>query len=560
MKRLAALYDDLDATNSTNAKVDAMASYFKSAPPADAAWGLFLLTGQKLKRLLPSRAIADWVRAATNTPDWLFRECYSAVGDLAETVCLLLDSTANIATSSDAPSEAPDTPLHEWIDRAQHLRTLDEPEQRAALLGWLAALPGTQRFLLLKMITGSLRVGVSRTLVERAIAKAANIPKDHAAHLLAGDWKPTPAFFEALMRGEGAAGDAGEASRPYPFFLASPIDTPPSDDTLGPTSQWLLEWKWDGIRAQLIRRGVSTHLWSRGDELLTPRFPEIVDAAARLPGGTVLDGEVLAWKGDAPLGFAALQRRIGRTALSPRILSNFPAAFIAYDLLEEGGFDLRQTPLRDRRARLEQLLTTFGSSRLRLSQRVDAPTWDSARSQRELSRERGVEGLMLKRLDSAYASGRTRGDWWKWKIDPYTFDAVMTHAEPGHGRRAGLLTDYTFAVWDQGKLVPVTRAYSGLTHDEIKTLDAWIHRNTTGRYGRAREVKPERVFEIAFEGIAASTRHKSGVALRFPRISRIRDDKPAREADTLDTLRALLKARHGEAKTDQQLGLFGEDA
>jgi DNA ligase-1 len=553
VRRLAALFDELDATTSTTRKVELMASYFLEVPPEDGAWGLYLLMGQKLKRLLPARAIARWVQARTNTPEWLFRECYGAVGDLAETVCLLMDD----APAADASGR--DVPLHEWVERAQSLRTLDESSQKDRMLEWLEMLPGTQRFLLLKLATGSLRVGVSRTLVERAIAAAAKIEKDQAAHRLAGDWKPTPEFFSSLRSGEQSRFDE---SRPYPFFLASPLDAAPSDDMLGSVAQWQLEWKWDGIRAQLIRRGVSTHLWSRGDELLTARFPEVVEAAARLPAGTVLDGEVLAWREGQPLGFAALQRRIGRTALSARILSTYPAAFVAYDILEADGADVRTRPLAWRRATLEQAIGGLGEgvrTRMLISPLVEAPSWEAASVARGEARVRGVEGLMIKRRDSGYASGRTKGDWWKWKIDPYTFDGVLTHAEPGHGRRAGLLTDYTFAVWDGESLVPVTRAYSGLSHEEIKTLDTWIHRNTTGRFGPAREVKPLRVFEIAFEGIAASTRHRSGVALRFPRISRIRDDKPAAQADTLQSLQALIKAPHAAKETHRQLGLFADD-
>jgi DNA ligase-1 len=396
-----------------------------------------------------------------------------------------------------------------------------------------AELDVPQRLVLNKIITGEFRVGASATLVVRALAQVADVPPPVMAHRLMGDWTPSAAFFEALLRAE-----AGEpvASRPYPFCLASPLETDPSE--LGPREDWLAEWKWDGIRAQVVRRRGGVYLWSRGEELLAGRFPELEAAATRLPEGTVLDGEVLAYRGGV-LPFAVLQTRIGRQRLTPKVLAEAPVAFMAYDLLEDDGADVRTLALAERRARLESRLEDR-SPRLLVSPPVEAADWDGLARERETARERNVEGLMLKRLASAYQAGRRRGDWWKWKIAPHTVDAVLLYAHPGHGRRASLYTDYTFAVWDGPALVPVARAYSGLSDAEIAELDAWVRRNTREKFGPTRAVDPVQVFELAFEGIARSTRHKAGLALRFPRILRWRKDKPAAEADTLETLRTLL--------------------
>jgi DNA ligase-1 len=350
-----------------------------------------------------------------------------------------------------------------------------------------------------------------------------------------GDWRPGAAFFTALLAPESAR---GPDSHPYPFFLASPLEGDPA--SLGPREEWLAEWKWDGIRAQVVRRGGSTYVWSRGEELVTDRFPEITAAATRLPEGTVLDGEVLAYRAGV-LPFAVLQTRIGRQKLGPEVLAAAPVALMAYDLLEQDGRDIREEPLRERRARLVGLLARADAPALRTSPVVEAATWGDLSAARAESRARHVEGMMLKRLSSPYRAGRRRGDWWKWKIAPFTMDAVLLYAHPGHGRRATLFTDYTFGVWNGGELVPVAKAYSGLSDEEIQALDAWIRRHTLERFGPVRVVEPSQVFELAFEGIAPSTRHKSGVAVRFPRILRHRTDKPAAEADTLETVRALLR-------------------
>ncbi len=531
MKAFAALYEALDRTTSTNAKVAALAGYFSTAAPADAAWALYFLTGRKIKRLIPSRVLWELTREITALPEWMLEHCYAAVGDFAEAMALLVEHRA-AATGAGS-----DLPFARWIEeRILPLKQMEAAAQRAAVQSFWEELDATQSFVLNKIITGEYRVGASATLVVRALAEVAGVPRPVMAHRVMGDWAPTAEFFVGLRDDRPAASDV---SRPYPFFLASPLEQEPA--ALGPREEWLAEWKWDGIRAQVVRRAGDVFIWSRGEGLVTDRFPEVAAAARALPDGVVLDGELLAYR-DGVLPFAVLQTRIGRQKLPAKILADAPAVLMAYDIIEEGGADIRALPLAERRARLEELLAA-GPRLLPVSPVVTAPTWAALADERLQARARNVEGLMLKRLSSPYATGRRRGDWWKWKIDPYTMDAVLLYAHPGHGRRASLFTDYTFAVWDDGALVPVAKAYSGLSDVEIQELDAWVRRNTREKFGPTRAVDPVQVFEIAYEGIAPSTRHKSGVAVRFPRIARWRKDKPAAEADTLDALRAMLPDR-----------------
>jgi DNA ligase-1 len=532
MRRFAQLYDALDATTSTNAKVAALQAYFAAAPAEDAAWGLFFLTGRRLKRLIPPRLLATWGCEQARVPGWLFEECMGLAGDLAETIALLIDTARS---GRRAPGEPPQ--LSRLIEGVLlPLRDATDEEKRAAVLELMEKLDRRELFLLGKLLTGELRVGVSDTLAVRALAQHAGLPRATVAHRLMGTWEPSAGWFAALIRSGGSDADV---SRPYPFFLASPLEGEP--EALGDRAGWLAEWKWDGIRAQAVRRGGAVYLWSRGEELITSRFPDLDAVWTSLPEGTVLDGEVLAFSQGAPMPFSVLQRRIGRQKLSARILSEAPASFMAYDLLEEGGQDLRELPLRQRRERLSRLVQGAGE-RLLLSAEVDAPDWAELRALRTRSRERGVEGLMLKRWTSTYQGGRHRGDWWKYKIDPYTVDAVLVYAQPGHGRRATLMTDLTFAVWSDGALVPVAKAYSGLTDEEIDQLDRWIRQNTLERFGPVRAVAPVHVFELHFEAIAKSKRHKGGIAVRFPRIARWRTDKKPEDADTIESLRALLAA------------------
>ena len=539
MRAFSELYEELDTTTSTNLKVASMVRYFSSAPPADAAWAVYILSGRRLKRFIGPALLRRWLVEASALPEWLVEESYAAVGDLAEVVALLMESDLSAA------AVVRELPLSTWIDdRLLPLREVDEEHQRASIIEWWRTLPYRECFILNKLLTGELRVGVSELLVTRALTEVLQIDRADIARRIMGEWRPSTEFWEGLRSQTPPASDP---AAPYPFFLASPLEDDPT--TLGPLSEWLAEWKWDGIRSEIIRREGKCFIWSRGEELVTERFPEVVVAAMCLPNGVVLDGELVAWRDGAIRPFADLQQRIGRKKLSPEILKQVPVRFLAYDLLEEGGTDLRPLPLRERRARLEALLhnapEVFG-----ISPSIDAAGWEDLAKVREESRARAVEGLMLKSLDSPYGTGRQRGAWWKWKIDPYSFDGVMLYAQPGHGRRSNLYTDYTFGVWSEGELVPIAKAYSGLSDREIVDLDRWIRAHTTEKFGPARQVERTQVFELAYEGIAASTRHKSGIALRFPRILRWRNDKPASEADKLSDLEAVLEAHRAAGQAD----------
>ncbi len=555
MKRFADLYDAIDRTTSTNAKVAALVAYLSAAPAADAAWALFFLTGRRLKRLLPSRLLHEWTLEATELPEWIVEASYAEAGDFAEAIALLVSPTQRRDTrverrtaagqgslfseaTVDIDHTAVDLSLAQWIEeRILPLRDVDDEERRVRVMTWWSHLERRELFLLNKLLTGEFRVGVSHTLVVRAVAQVASLPPAVVEHRLMGTWEPSAESFGALVGPEGPADDP---SRPYPFCLASPLEDPV--ESLGRRGEWLVEWKWDGIRAQLIHRGGEVFLWSRGEELITERFPEIAAAARRLPPGTVLDGEVVAFADGAPRPFADLQQRIGRQRRVREVAQGIPVVFLAYDVLEDGGRDVRETSMRERRARLVEVVggEANGAAILRVSEEVTAGTWEELAELRRGSRARAVEGLMLKRWTSTYRPGRKRGDWWKWKIEPFTMDAVLVYAQPGSGRRATVFTDYTFAVWSDNELVPVAKAYSGLSDQEIDELDRWIRRHTTERFGPVSAVEPVQVFELGFEAIARSTRHKSGIAVRFPRILRWRQDKPASEADTLAALERLI--------------------
>ncbi|HEY4263558.1 MAG TPA: ATP-dependent DNA ligase [Schlesneria sp.] len=527
MKAFADLYSALDETTRTAQKVAVMAAYFSTESPADAAWAVYFLSGRKPRQAVPSRRLQQWVAELTNTPDWLFEECYDQVGDLAETLALLLPAEG-IGT---------DQSLANWVEnRLLPLRTMDEETQKQAVIRAWAELNVRQRFVWNKLITGEFRVGVSQLLVIRALAQISGVATDVISHRLMGAWEPTPSFYSELM-----VVDAGEAniSRPYPFFLAHPLEGDPI--ALGPIEEWQAEWKWDGIRSQVIRRGGQSFIWSRGEELVTDRYPELKAVADSLPDGTVIDGEIVPWKDGLVRPFGELQKRIGRKTLSKKMLQEIPVILMAYDLAESAGTDLRTQPLATRRELLEELVKQVNHPGLRLSPRLTFDSWEALAAERQSSKDRGVEGLMLKRRSAPYRAGRVRGDWWKWKVEPFAIDAVLTAAQPGHGKRSGLFTDYTFGVWDNDRLITIAKAYSGLTDAEIRQVDAFVRTHTLERFGPVRTVKPELVFEIGFEGIQLSARHKSGIAVRFPRILRWRTDKNASEADTLERVKILLK-------------------
>ncbi|WP_186145853.1 ATP-dependent DNA ligase [Burkholderia gladioli] len=556
MKRFAALYAALDATTSTQVKLEALIAYFSAAETEDAAWASYFLAGGKPRQSVPTRLLAQCARDRAGLPDWLFEESYQAVGDLAETIAHVLPPATRASSLG----------LAQWIEtRVLTLRGSEPEALRERLVGYWDELDWSERFLLTKLIGGGFRVGVSRQLVVRALAAVAGVDHKRIAQRMVG-WTdsrqaPDAARYLRLIAAE-PQGDAGAVTAvtaathesdlglPYPFFLAHPLQADPA--TLGPIGDWLVEWKWDGIRAQLVKRAGRVWIWSRGEDLLTERFPELAALGEALPDGTVVDGEILAWEpgADTPLPFARLQPRITRKSLSKRVLADSPAALRAYDLLEEGGRDLRTEPLARRRARLEALAEALPAGEagvaLRVSPLVEAADWPALAALREQSRARGVEGLMLKQRASMYGVGRTKaaGTWWKWKIDPYAIDAVLLYAQRGHGRRASLYTDFTFAVWDEVDgvriLVPFAKAYSGLTDEEMRQVDAIVRRTTIEKFGPVRSVTPSLVFEIGFEGIQASPRHKSGIAVRFPRMLRWRTDKSIEDADTLAMLKGFL--------------------
>ncbi len=553
MRRFTALFRALDRTTRTSAKVTALEGYFREAPPEDAAWALAALTGRRGRRPVSTADLRGWVAEAADLPLWLVEESYDAVGDLAETLALLLPER----TSDRAPP-----PLHQvmeaWI---LPLRAMPPESRRAHLQEAWSHLDLDERFLFHKLLTGGFRVGVGARLVTRALSTVAGIPPSTLAHRLAGRWDPDAETYRRIIT-PGA--DLPDPGRPYPFMLAHPLEEGPEAEGLSSPSAWLVEWKWDGIRAQLLHRGGEVLLWSRGEDVITPSFPEVAEGGSALPSGTVLDGELLPWREGRPLPFGELQRRLGRTRPGRKILEEVPVVFLAYDLLEREGEDLRGLPLGERRTLLEDLWREAGAQavpgpRAAPGARGPAPTlrisgspllllpplnprdWGEAGAWREEARDRGVEGLMLKNREGRYEGGRPRGGWWKWKVTPHTLDVVLLYAKKGHGRRAGIFTDFTFGVRAEEGFVPVASAYSGLTDAEFREVDRWIRRHITERFGPVRGVEPGLVFEIAFEGIRASRRHRSGVALRFPRMKRWRRDLSPKDADSLDTVRALLR-------------------
>lgn len=527
MKPFARLVSQLDQTRKTNDKVEILAEYFSSAHGKDAAWALYFLLGNKLRLRIPTRRLRIWAAQLSQYPEWLVDDCYERVGDLAETAALLVPS---------APDNSCEEPLHQVVhERLLPLQYWDDTFQLNLLQDFWQSLNSHEAFVVNKMITGGFRIGVSRSLIIRALAKSGQIHSSIIAHRLMGDFKPTAAAYQEIFAPVGSS--PADRSKPYPFFLASPLADSP--EKLGNPADWVAEWKWDGIRGQLIKREGVVYLWSRGDESVTNSFPEIVQSAGDLPDGTVLDGEIVGWSGGKPAPFHVLQTRLNRKDPTTTVQRETPVKFIAFDCLEFKGKDHREFSLHDR---LEVLGTCLSDCCPFIQQapKIEFRDWHHLAELRETSRDRQVEGLMLKNINSPYRVGRVRGDWWKWKVDPYTIDLVMVYAQAGHGRRSGLFTDYTLAAWNEGQLVPVAKAYSGLDQKQIRELDRWIKSHTLAKRGPVRTVPAHHVFEIAFEAIRPSPRHKSGIALRFPRIQRWRKDKTPEEADQVQTLKELL--------------------
>ncbi len=590
MNRFAALFAELDASTATSAKLAALQRYLTEVDDADAAWAVYFLSGGKPRQLIKTARLRQLATEAAGLSDWLFEACYQTVGDLAETIALVLPDASDTGGM--------EVSLSHWMhDRLLPLRGQDDDTVARALVGWWGELSPTGRFLLIKLVGGGFRVGVSKLLVQRAIAAHAGLDARHVAARMMGytDSRraPTAEMYRALT--SAAAVFEAEPSQPYPFFLASALDAESANGMRAqePVAQWLAEWKFDGIRGQIVKRSGRVWVWSRGEELMSERFPELLALAQRWPDGTVVDGEIMVWDASAaapllpgsdragrPAPFALLQQRIGRKTLGTKVLADAPVSFMAYDLLESQGADLRGMPQIERRARLEVFAASLDKvpgPRLWLSPVLCADSWDALAELRVQARELGVEGLMLKHRESVYGTGRQKRDvegamlaWWKWKLDPLTVDGVLIYAQAGHGRRASVYTDYTFAVWNRApvdaaeaeavieaiaqrrpanpdglQLVAFTKAYSGLSDQEFDRVDAVIRKTTLEKFGPVRSVRPTLVFELAFEGIARSTRHKSGVALRFPRMLRLRPDKPLHEADSLQELQRLLSAPQG---------------
>ncbi len=528
MLHFSQLVTELDQTNSTNAKVAAMVRFLEVADDRDKVWMMALFSQRRPRRGVKTSLLREWVSEVSSIPLWLVEESYHVVGDLAETLALLLPP----------PDLSPeDKSLAAWMEQLKTLSSKDDEEKKAFIMAAWQRLDKQERFVFHKLITGGFRLGVSQKLLVRALSSFTGQDRNAIAHRLMGQWTPETATFHDLLLSEDIADDL---SRPYPFFLAYPVEDDPQE-SLGDIGEWQAEWKWDGIRSQLIKRGGEAWLWSRGEELITEKFPELQPLLEQLPDGTVIDGELLPFR-EHPLPFQLLQTRIGRKHVAKKHLKEAPCLILAYDLMEWEGQDVREQPLQRRRERLKQLVLDIDmASQLRMSETLEADSWKALAEGREIARDMYAEGLMLKRKNSAYQVGRKRGDWWKWKVDPLTVDAVMIYAQRGHGRRANLFSDYTFAVWDGKDLVPVAKAYSGLTDAEMRQVDAWIKQNTLERFGPVRSVRAELVFEIGFEGINWSKRHKSGVALRFPRMLRLRQDKKPAEADQLAFLRGLIR-------------------
>ena len=533
MHRFAALYNAFDTSSGNNAKVAALLKYLSESKPEDAAWALHVLLGKQGKRLITGRRLLQICVDQSQLPEWLLNDCYAQVGDSAETISLLWQQAGTCTRQ----------PLHYWLEQLlPNAAKLKDQEQAAAVRQLWNGLNQAELLVANKLLTGALRVGVGPGLVVRALAQLTGLDEALLQHRLMGGFKATAANYIALIAPATTAESV--PSRPYPFFLASPLEIKDPEIPLPhPPNNWLIEWKFDGIRAQLIHRANQVFLWSRGEELINNSFPDLVAAAANLADGIVLDGEILIWPPEAelPAPFALLQKRLGRKEPNRKLLAELPASYVVYDLLELNGHDIRSQPLSQRRNALEALIKPTATSCLRLSPRLPLDNWEQLEPLRQKAETVAAEGVMLKNLESPYLTGRKRGYWWKHKRDPYNLDAVLIYAQAGSGRRANLFTDYTFGLWDtEGKLVSFAKAYSGLDDAEITSLDRWIRSHTTERFGPVRVVEPLQVFELAFEGLQRSTRHKSGIAVRFPRINRWRKDKIASEADSLTTALALL--------------------
>ena len=525
MRVFALLVNALDSTNKTNQKIKAIRQFLDQAEELDKLWFLSLFTGRRPKRSVSSTLLRQWTQELTQIPTWLMEESYASVGDLGETLSMLLPN----------PSKYIDIPLYAWMERIIALQGLSEEEKKSFVVEAWDSLPHQERFIFNKLMGGSFRLGISSKSLINALALHYNLDANTVAHSIMGEWHINEVEFDKLIHGGYANTNL---SKPYPFCLAYPIEN--VESTLIEISDWQVEYKWDGIRGQVIKRNGEVFIWSRGEELVTEQFPEIVAGIEKWTGDFVLDGEILGFANGNILNFTELQKRLNRKVLTKKILADYPVNMFIYDILELNGTDLRNTPLRHRRDILEDLYKEQIDTDIILPNTLAFNSLDDIATLRAHAKEKNSEGLMLKHKESIYHSGRKKGDWWKWKVDPYSIDAVLIYAQKGSGRRSGYYTDYTFAVKDGDRLVTVAKAYSGLTDKEIQEVSRFINKNSIEKFGPVRTVKPELVFELAFEGIGWSARHKSGVAVRFPRIVRWRKDKKVEEIDDISTLKEMI--------------------
>lgn len=528
MRRFTELIQQLEMSNKTNDKIAALVNYFNEADELDKPYVIAMFTGKKPKRPVNTSLIKQWAIALSGIPEWLFNESYHSVGDLSETIALVLPPADFITNRK----------LHEWINDLAALTGKDDQTKKEFILNAWNSLETQERFIFNKLISGNFRIGVSNKMLVNALAKQSDTEPNKIMHSIMGKWQPAEISYQDLIAGAHVNTDN---SWPYPFCLAYALEVTPA--SLGEPADWQAEWKWDGIRGQIVKRNGELFIWSRGEELVTDQFPELHYLLDELEDGTVLDGEILSVKDGNVQAFSILQQRLNRKTINKSQLNDAPIGFYTYDLIEYQGKDLREESLSVRRALLENVIGRLSSkATVLLSPVITFSDWEQLAEIRKGARNINSEGIMLKKLDSLYHSGRKRGDWWKWKINPYTVDTVMIYAQKGSGRRANFFTDYTFAVRDGEKLITIAKAYSGLTDKEIKEVNSFVVKNAIEKFGPVRTVKPELVFEIAFEGIAESKRHKAGLALRFPRIARWRKDKKADEINTLEDLRQLLQS------------------
>ncbi|MGN6266753.1 MAG: ATP-dependent DNA ligase [Ginsengibacter sp.] len=528
LQLFAELVTELSSSTKTNDKLQSLVDYFATGPDEDKVWVIALFSGRRPRRSVNLKLMRQWCIELAQIPDWLFTECHHTVGDFSETLALLLSKTETLQRENQS--------LSYYLQKLISIEKEDEAVKKNFIVESWQQMNAEEKFVFNKLITGAFRVGVSQKTIVNALAKVVDVSPSIIAHRISGNWDPLTTSFNDLLSETVAVTDF---SKPYPFYLAYAIDD--SVENLGEPQLWQAEWKWDGIRGQMIKRNNELFVWSRGEELMTDKFPEYFILKDLLPDGIVLDGEIIPAVDGRPLPFAVLQTRIGRKNISKKQLQEAPISFFAYDVLEYNYEDWREKTLIERRNKLEEILSSFQNKSIHISEKINFDSWDELAEIRNESRNRNSEGIMLKRKDSVYKVGRKRGDWWKWKIDPLTIDCVMVYAAKGSGRRSNLYTDYTFAVKDGNELITFTKAYSGLTDKEFAQIDYFVKRNSLEKFGPVRTVKPELVFEIAFEGIAASNRHKSRVALRFPRMNRWRKDKTVDEINTLDDLKEMLR-------------------